>query len=119
MGYDGRMKLREIDGLVTRLFSERWSELHSPASLKRPSLQYPGVYLLAYTAAKLNDRRVAARDVFYVGMSNSASGVRQRLKQFKVGIEKDALHSGARRFYRDYCQNRPFTIANTGKRFYL
>jgi len=82
-------------------------------------LQYPGVYLLAYTAAKLNNKPVAVRDVFYVGMSNSAGGVRQRLKQFKVGIENNTSHSGARRFFKDHNQNRAFTIANTGKRFYF
>ena len=47
------------------------------------------------------------------------AGVRQRLKQFRGGIEKNGLHSGAMRFYREYCGNRAFSKARTGKRLYF
>jgi len=77
------------------------------------------VYLLSYTDRDLEGSGVHVRDVFYVGMSNSNGGVSQRLKQFRTGIEKNGLHSGAKRFFRDYCDNRPFSQANTGKRLYF
>jgi hypothetical protein len=112
-------RLTEIDHLVSRLFSESWTGLQSSKSLARPDLKFPGVYLLAYTDGDIEGARVDVRDVFYVGMSNAAGGVNQRLKQFKAGIEKNGLHSGAMRFYRDYGHNRPFSETNTGKRFYF
>jgi hypothetical protein len=57
--------------------------------------------------------------VFYVGMSNAAGGVRQRLKQFLDGIEHNRQDSGAMRFYREYCGHRPFSKAKTEKQFYF
>jgi hypothetical protein len=34
-------------------------------------------------------------------MSNGAGGVRTRLGQFTAGIERNGLHSGAMRFFRE------------------
>ena len=51
-------------------------------SLARDELRFPGAYILAYSDAGLNGAAIAADAVFYVGMSNAAGGVRQRLKQF-------------------------------------
>jgi hypothetical protein len=77
------------------------------------------VYLLAYSRAKIDGAPIRSSDVFYVGMSNAAGGVAQRLKQFKIGIEKNIQHSGAMRFYREYSLNRPFSHTNRRKRLYF
>jgi hypothetical protein len=111
--------LKEIERLASRLFSERWINLHSEKSLARPDLKYPGVYLLAYSSAKIDGASIKSSDIFYVGMSNAAGGVAQRLKQFKIGIEKNSLHSGAMRFYRNYSHNRPWSQTKSRKWFYF
>jgi hypothetical protein len=112
-------RLTQIETLASKLFLGSWANLHRVDAFQRPDLVFPGVYLLAFTAADLEGARVDVCDVFYVGMSNSAGGVRQRLKQFKTGIEVNNLHSGAMRFYRDYCGGRPFSAAKTGRRLYF
>ena len=111
--------LKEIDDLRTQLFSGSWTDLHATGALATPELKFPGVYLLAYTDDPIEDKRVNARDVFYVGMSNAAGGVGQRLKQFKRGIENCGRHSGAMRFYRDYGHNRPYSKSKSKRRFYF
>ena len=73
---------------VTTLFARRWLPLHREdgklAVMRNDTgAQYPGVYLLAYCADRLAGRRVRTTDVFYVGMSKSGGGVRQRLRQFQ------------------------------------
>jgi hypothetical protein len=112
-------RLKPIEALVARLFSERWTVLHADDALGRADLRFPGVYLLAHSEADFEGARVDARDVLYVGMSNADGGVRKRLKQFCTGIEKNRAHSGARRFYREYCGSLPLSQAGTGKRFYF
>jgi hypothetical protein len=112
-------RLKEIDLLVARLFREPWTNLHAADALARPDLRFPGVYLLACTGAAIDGARVKPRDVFYVGMSNAGSGVRGRLRQFMVGIETGAMHSGAVRFFREYGRERAFSKAKDGKRFYF
>ena len=57
--------------------------------------------------------------MLYAGMSNSAGGVRSRLKQFIRGIEKHGSHSGAMRFYREHCGGKPFAQLKTRKRLYV
>jgi hypothetical protein len=102
------MKIREIEKLAARLFRKKWERLHGDA-FSDPALRFPGVYLLAYSKRDLAQKPVEERDVLYVGMSNAQGGVRVRLKQFRDGIEKNDLHSGARRFYREYQSNRPWS----------
>jgi hypothetical protein len=110
--------LVDIEALASQLFSQRWVTLDA-AALTRPDLIYPGVYLLAFTSAKLVGATVKADQVLYAGMSNSAGGVRSRLKQFAKGIEKNDLHSGAMRFYREQCGGKPFSQLKTRKRLYV
>jgi hypothetical protein len=114
---------KEIDGDVLRLFSARWAHLHDSRgekSLARADLKFPGVYLLAYSATPdIEGSIVKAKDVLYVGMSNAAGGVRQRLKQFRAGIEVNGLHSGAMRFYREYCGGKPFVDVKNRKKLYF
>ncbi|QWG16134.1 hypothetical protein KMZ68_13880 [Bradyrhizobium sediminis] len=108
----------DIEALVSDLFRQRWAALDREA-LARPDLIYPGVYLLAFTSEKIAGETVKPDQVLYAGMSNSAGGVRARLKQFIKGIEKNDFHSGAMRFYREYCGGKPFSQLRTRRRLYV
>jgi hypothetical protein len=111
------MKLAAIENLTDSLFQQRWKLFHE-GSFSDSGLRYPGVYLLAYSTRNLNGKRIKETDVLYVGMSNAAGGVRSRLRNFRDGIEKNNSHSAARRFYREYLKNRPWTTAKNRKTFY-
>jgi hypothetical protein len=110
--------LAHIDVLVSRLFRLRWVPLNAEA-LARPDLIYPGVYLLAFASERFAGETIKPDQVLYVGMSNSAGGVRSRLKQFIKGIERNGYHSGAMRFYREQCKGEPFAKLKTRKRLYV
>ena len=63
------------------LFNKKWTNLlENYKDLKNG--QYPGVYILAFTTKNLEGKPIKVKDVFYVGMSNSLGGVKQRLRQF-------------------------------------
>jgi hypothetical protein len=112
--------LKDIEQCVSRLFASYWTHLHDDGALARDDLRFPGVYLLAYSSGvRFAGSAVKSLDVFYVGMSNAAGGVRARLKQFKTGIETGIMHSGAMRFYREYGGGKPFAGAKGGKRLYF
>jgi hypothetical protein len=111
--------LKEIAYLTDALFAQQWCGLHGANALSDPTLRYPGVYLLAFSRPRIEERQVAEADVLYVGMSNSAGGIVQRLKQFRNGIERYGLHSGAMRFYREYCQGQPFSTVKSDKKLYF
>jgi hypothetical protein len=108
--------LTVIEDQVTTLLSSSWRIL-SDACADR-ELRYPGVYLLAYSERQLTGMRVEVEDVFYVGMSTALNGVLQRIRQFRDGVERNDHHSGARRFFREYSGNLPFSKLRTNKRFY-
>jgi hypothetical protein len=62
------------------------------------SLEYPGVYVVARTALKLSGRPFSWRnDIIYVGMTNAASGLKGRLRQFENTISGKTGHGGAQR----------------------
>ena len=107
-----------IERARAELFRSRWRWLHSPDWDAGGQYRYPGVYLLAYDARELAGKRVAVDDVYYIGMSNSAGGVRARLKQFKSALEKGYGHSGGDRCYRRNKQT-PFSQLRSRKRFYF
>jgi hypothetical protein len=112
--------LTEIERQVSRLLATRWTDLHEDQALARSDLRFPGVYMLAYTAApRINGSIVMMKDIFYIGMSNSAGGVRQRLNQFKAGIVKNTFHSGAMRFYREYSGGKPFSRTKSRRKLYF
>lgn len=106
-----------MNQLTRSLFSQKWINLQNDLSHLEGG-EYPGVYLLAYSDKDLEGKNVELKDVFYVGMSNSRGGVRQRLRQFLHGIENDALHSAARRFYKEYAEGVPFSRIKRRKTFY-
>ncbi len=108
----------EITEGVNQLFRTRWRSLHTGQWANIDLLQFPGVYLLAYDARALEGQRVRVDDIYYVGMSNSAGGVRARLKQFKSALEKGGRHSGGNHCYKQNKQT-PFSELPTRKKFYF
>lgn len=113
------VRLAEIDAHISELFRQRWVVLLDGKTLARPDLIYPGVYLLAFTSDKIAGSTVKPEQILYVGMSNSAGGVRARIKQFIRGIEKNGLHSAAMRFFREQCGGKPYSQLRTRKCFYV
>jgi hypothetical protein len=69
-------------------------------------IKYPGVYVIAYTPGNLSGEPFSWRkEVIYVGMTNAASGLKGRLKQFDNTIAGKTGHGGADRVrykYRNY-----------------
>jgi hypothetical protein len=111
-----RQYLSLIGEQVDALLASKWANLDDACSDR--NLRFPGVYILAHTDRQLSGKQVELEDIFHVGMSVSAGGVRQRLKQFKAGIERNCCHSGAMRFYRDHARQTPFSKLGTAERFY-
>ena len=114
------MKIAAIESLVEKLFRQRWKSFHDDHPFSDgESLKSPGVYMLAYTKSKLRGKLIKENDVLYVGMSNSQGGIRTRLKGFGDGLETYGIHSGAKRFYREYQNGRPFSkLKDQGRFFY-
>lgn len=108
----------KIKKLITQLFNQKWRILHGDIDYI-DFIDHPGVYLLAFSYKNLENTKIKISDVFYVGMSNSRGGVKQRLKRFINGLEKDDFHSAARRFYDEYANQKPFSKLKTKKKFYF
>lgn len=124
-----KKKCPTADELASALFSEKWVCLDTRtdrkmvgvlATASRPTSSYPGIYAFAYTKAKLEGKRVAAKDIFYIGMSNHA-GLAARLSQFKIAIECGHGHSGGNRYFTDYTHSKGYKCqrAKDGKKFYV
>jgi len=73
---------------------------------KLNDLQYPGVYAIAHSEVSLAGNIFSWVDeIIYIGMTNSISGLKGRLKQFDNTIIGKTGHGGADRVrykYRDY-----------------
>jgi len=107
-----------MEKLIQRLLSQKWTELRSGITSLEDG-ECPGVYLLAYTDKDLEGKSIKLSDIFYVGMSNSRGGVKQRLKQFTNAIEKDVGHSAGMRFLRKYANGVPFSLIKSRKAFFV
>lgn len=108
----------KMEQLISLLLTQKWARLHGNLTgLKDGS--YPGVYVLAYSDQDLEGKPINPRDIFYVGMSNSQGGVRQRLGQFLRAIEMGTGHSGGNRFYAEYAHDRPFSELENRKTFFV
>ena len=90
----------DLNAELRTLFRRQWMPLHDEDWDADEQLRYPGVYLLAFTNQPLKGRGAHVDHVYYVGMSNSAGGVRGRMEQFKHAIEKGGRHSGGKNFYK-------------------
>ncbi len=64
-----------------------------------PNKSQPGIYFLAYTKEDISGKRFSLiKEIIYIGMTISKSGVIGRLDQFKVTMEgKYNTHGGAQR----------------------
>ncbi len=112
--------MQGIERLAQDLLSKEWQGLDRETLRGHRDWAQPGVYALAYSdeltvKQPLND----LRRVFYVGMSRAVGGVKSRLSQFVEGIEKNAHHSGAMRFFREHAGGIPFSALQGGKRFFV
>lgn len=108
----------EIEDLIKRLFSKRWTNLHTE-QLCLEDEEYPGVYVLAYSEDDLEGKQVKEEQVFYVGMSHSLKGIKGRINQFRQGIEKGEGHSGGNRFYEKFADQVPYSQLQNKKTFYV
>jgi len=103
--------------LTDRLLAKSWSNLAD--DIQRSAIvTFPGVYVLAYSGNNLCGKRIDLRDVLYVGMTNARGGIRQRLKQFVCGIEKNTSHSAGRRFFTENSNATPHSLVGTRKKFF-
>ncbi len=103
---------------IKKLFDKKWTNLlKNYKSLK--DNQYPGVYILAYADKNLEGKSIKIEDVFYVGMSNSRGGIKQRLKQFIDSIHKKDGHSAGNRFFQEYSKGKSFEVAKQRKTFFV
>lgn len=107
-----------MEKLIQRLLSQKWADLQTSITSLQDG-EWPGVYLLAYTDKDLEGKGIELADIFYVGMSNSRGGVRQRLKQFIRGIEKGASHSAGIRFLKEHANGIPFSRMKSRKTFFV
>lgn len=80
----------------------RWSDRS-----QIPDLKMPGVYVLAVSSSALEGTEFSySPEIIYVGMTNSALGLRARLRQFEDAVRGTRYnHGGADRVrykYRDF-----------------
>jgi hypothetical protein len=91
-----------IEDMCDFLFAREWALLDRKA-LRSQQLGAPGVYLLAYPEASLDNelagQRVRIEQVIYVGMSLSQQGLAGRLGQFLDAIERGVGHSAGNAFF--------------------
>mgnify|MGYP001613016961 FL=1 len=104
--------------IVQYLFNKKWTNLLRNYRTLEDS-NYPGVYILAFAEGDLEGQSITIEDIFYVGMSNSRGGVKQRLKQFIDAINKNRNHSAGNRFFQEYCKGISFDIAGHNKTFFV
>lgn len=107
-----------MEPLIQLLLSKKWTNLQNGRSDLKDG-KYPGVYLLAYSDRNLEGKKISLNDIFYVGMSNSRDGVKQRLKQFLDALEEGKGHSAANRFYEDYAKGVPFSRMKDKETFFV
>lgn len=100
---------------VSTLFNQKWIRLANHKQLPT----YPGVYILAHSAKNLENNVICVKDIFYVGMSNSKGGIKQRVAQFVRGLGKKETHSAAKRFIRNYNADKLFLLETSKKQFFV
>lgn len=100
-----------------KLLEKTWIKLEDYKTLDNS--QYPGVYILAYSDKDLEKKPIRIEDIYYVGMSNSLGGVKQRLNQFFSGIEKGYGHSAGNRFLKEINKRVPYSKSKNNKRFFV
>ncbi len=116
-----------INNMRNKLLSKKWQNFESlfknnnGKKDENDDLSQPGVYILAYTDKDIEGQGIRVDEIYYVGMSNSHGGLRQRLKQFKRGIYHGDRHSAARRHFKDEAGGKSYkeTREKDGKTFYV
>lgn len=105
--------------IVSELLNRRWVTLDDKNIDKLKDARCPGVYVLAYSDKNMMGKEIKIKDIFYVGMSNSKGGVKQRLKQFLTGIEKNTNHSAGMRFLKEHANGVPWSKFKKRNTFYV
>ena len=82
-----------------RMYENKFSPWRSwPRRDETLGVEYPGVYVLAYSTRDIAGKPFFwRREIIYVGMTNAASGLKGRLKQFDNTISGKTGHGGADR----------------------
>ncbi len=63
-----------------------------------PGKKFPGVYTIALSNQDISGQRFSWRqEIIYIGMTNSAGGIKSRLQQFQSTIRGGDAHGGASR----------------------
>lgn len=79
----------------------KWKERNSLSGVN-----FPGIYICAVSNRNLENLNFSwAKEIAYIGMTNSKAGLKGRLKQFDNTISGKTGHGGADRFrykYQDY-----------------
>lgn len=75
----------------------KWKRWSNKRALK--SLKFPGIYVIAKSNKNIENKRFDfIREIIYIGMTNSKSGLQNRLKQFEDTLDKKREnHGGAQR----------------------
>jgi hypothetical protein len=83
------------------LLNRKWVKIEEVGNLE--SLEFPGVYVLGFAKGNVTIEGKAVKKTIaslkYVGMSNNASGIHARIKQFKRGVTVGCGHSAGNRLY--------------------
>ena len=111
-----KLPVPHVNTLIEKLFAQKWIRLHEDFS-KLADSEYPGVYVLAYSASGLQGKQVKEKEIYYVGVSHA--GVKGRLKQFITGLEDAGHHSGAKRFFYEVAKQVPYPRLKGKKTFFV
>ena len=80
-----------------------WVKWENRQQQLKDDLRHPGIYALAISISSLADKSFSwDREIVYFGMTNSATGLKGRLKQFDNTINGKDGHGGAWRFRYDH-----------------
>lgn len=81
------------------MYEERfttWVKWENRNSLHK--IDFPGIYICAKSENDLSDLKFSwIKDIEYIGMTNSASGLKGRLRQFNNTLHRKIRHGGADR----------------------
>jgi len=90
--------------MVTKNNFSKWTNWKDREIIK--GMEYPGIYCIAISENNLSNFEFDwIKEINYIGMTNSKTGLKGRLKQFDNTIRGKSGHGGADRFryeYRDY-----------------
>lgn len=96
---------------MTELKFSPWAKWDNRVSKLEEHMQYPGIYVLCISEQNMEERPFEwMEEIVYVGMTNSAAGLKGRLSQFDSTLrssrEAGPRHGGADRFRGAYSDGK-------------